>query len=108
MEGMAPHVAVCTGKDCRREDGYDKLLRAVRAVDATVDQVPCQDICKGPVAGVELEGRWHWFAKLRTKRRRRALAETACHGRIDDALAEREVRKRRGTLRHPKQMRALR
>jgi hypothetical protein len=66
--------------------------------------VPCQDICKGPVAGVELDGEVHWFAKVRKGRHRRAL-RAVIEGPatpLPEPLAGREVARRRGRLKRPK------
>ncbi|MGK2950084.1 MAG: hypothetical protein ACSLFP_16045 [Acidimicrobiales bacterium] len=67
--------------------------------------MPCQKICKGPVAGVRLpDGDVHWFAKLRKGRHRRAIEQLLTHpeDEVPDVLADRDVAKRRGRLKPAK------
>jgi RecB family endonuclease NucS len=46
-------VGLCTGKDCRRADGFRTVEREVRrAVD--VVELPCLDVCDGPVVVLEV------------------------------------------------------
>lgn len=105
-----PPPYLCIGKDCRKAKGHAALGEAL---DAALHQagrpraarVPCQDICKGPVAGLERpDGDLRWFARLRKGRRRRAVASLVRDpGQpVPEVLADREVPKRRGRLKPPK------
>ena len=58
----------------------------------------CQDICKGPVLGVEVKGKVRWYATLRTKERRAQVLALLRTGKPGE-LGEREVEKRRGKRR---------
>ena len=64
-------VYLCTGKDCRRSSGHEELAGSL-AGDLVVE-VRCQKICKGPVAGLEVDGRLEWFRSLRKAKARKAL-----------------------------------
>jgi hypothetical protein len=98
-----PVVYVCRGGDCTKRKAERKAL--VRAVGRRADvvEVRCQSICRGPVAGVEVEGRIEWFQRLRKPRSQRALAELAASGgslaELPGRLAKRWVAKRSGRRR---------
>lgn len=47
----APQIGLCTGKDCRRADGYRTVERELRRT-ATVVDLPCLDVCHGAVVVV--------------------------------------------------------
>ena len=42
-----------------------------------VHRVKCQDLCEGPVAGVEVQGRVEWFEGVRRSRHRDAVLALA-------------------------------
>ena len=44
----ASQIGLCTGKDCRRADAYRTVERELRR-SATVVELPCLDVCDGPV-----------------------------------------------------------
>jgi hypothetical protein len=44
-------IGLCTGKDCRRADGYRTVERELRR-GATVVELPCLDVCHGAVVVV--------------------------------------------------------
>lgn len=93
-------VYLCTGKDCRRSPGHEELAGGL-AGDLVVE-VRCQKICKGPVAGLEVEGRIEWFRSLRKPKARRALGRLVAaggDGPLPERLARRRVSKRSGLLR---------
>jgi hypothetical protein len=94
-----PRTYVCVGKDCRRDKCHRDLITALDA-SGKVTRVPCQDICKGPVAGTVVDGEVEWFKRVRKPSQRRALVGLARDGGhwIPDELASRWVRKRRGKL----------
>jgi hypothetical protein len=73
---------VCTDKDCRRDEGYAELVKALQAT-GRVREVDCQDLCDGPVAGVTIDGRVEWFEKVRKERARQAVVALAT-GEVDE------------------------
>ena len=95
----SPAAYVCTGKDCRKAKCYPELVAVLRAA-GEVDEVKCQDICKGPVAGVEVGGRVEWFKRVRKHRHQAALAELvqAAVGEVPTVLRDRWVPKRGGKV----------
>ncbi len=95
---MATEVAVCRGSSCtKRKKRYQALLDRLRGHDVT--KVKCQSICKGPVAGVVLDGRWEWFRRLDTTKALDALAKLVETQEMAPRLKRRRVKKRRGKLR---------
>ena len=93
-------VYLCTGKDCRRSSGHEELAGSL-AGDLVVE-VRCQKICKGPVAGPEVDGRLEWFRSLRKAKARKALGRLVIargQGPLPERLAKRRVSKRSGLLR---------
>ncbi len=44
----SPDLGLCTGKDCRKADGYRTVERELRRV-GDVRSLPCLDVCDGPV-----------------------------------------------------------
>jgi len=94
-------VYLCEGKDCSRAKGQAELAAAVVAEPSLVGRpVRCQKVCKGPVAGLEVNGRVEWFGRLRKGQARRALVALARDGGpIPDRLADRRSRKRSGLRR---------
>lgn len=100
-------VIVCVGKDCRRAPGFDALLAAAARVPGSC-QVPCQDLCHGPIVGVRIDGDVRWFHRIRKRGHREAVLRSVARGRFVRSLADREVRKRRQVVRHPGKVRAIR
>lgn len=91
-------VLVCVGSDCRKADGHRALRVVLDEVD--VRPVSCQKICKGPVAGVEVDGRLEWFKRLRGPKSQRALLRLVRRGGpLPGRLRKRRVPKRSGRLR---------
>ncbi len=101
MSAHRPKCYVCTDKDCRREDGYAELRASLRTL-GKVREVDCQDLCEGPVAGVEVHGKVEWFEKLRKERFRDAVVALAT-GELDGVprvLRSRWAHKRSGKVKH--------
>ena len=48
----APEVGLCTGKDCRHADGFRTVQRELGRA-CTVVELPCLDMCDGPVVVIE-------------------------------------------------------
>src|SRR5689334_12611113 len=96
-----PRCYVCTGKDCRRDDGFKELRRDLDKV-AKVREVDCQDMCDGPVAGVVLDGRVEWFEKIRKERYRTAVIELVTGERdsVPNVLKARWAKKHSGKVKH--------
>lgn len=94
-------VLVCVGSDCRKADGHRALRAGLDGADgADVGTVGCQKICKGPVAGLEVEGRLEWFKRLRGAKSQRALLRLVGRGGpVPRRLGQRRVAKRSGRLR---------
>ena len=90
---MALRVFVCRGKSCHKSKKERKALIEFLSDVATVEEVECQDICKGPVAVVPIKGRLAWFEQVDSKKSRKALAELAAGGKMAKTLRKRLVRK---------------
>lgn len=48
-----PEVGLCTGKDCRKSDGYRTTERELRR-GCEVRALPCLDVCDGPVVVLDV------------------------------------------------------
>lgn len=66
----ATRVIVC--KACKGSGGLRKFLAKNGAT--SVKTVGCQNVCKGPVAGLAVNGRMEWFGRLDERKRWKALA----------------------------------
>ena len=96
---MLSKVLLCLGSDCqKRQRKHTALAEAVRDC-ATVEKVSCQKICKGPVAGVHVDGRLEWFRRLDTGKSRKWLVEFLTQELMHKKLKKRRVKKRSGRLR---------
>lgn len=95
---MALKILICGGPGCKKKPKKRKaLLKSLQDL-AILEEVGCQDICHGPVAGMTLKGRIEWFEKLDTKKSREALVELATQGKLGKSLKKRRVKKRAGRL----------
>jgi len=100
-----PVVAMCAGKDCRSRCEFATMRRALDN-DCHIVDVKCVGICAGPVVVARTHDRPLVFAKLRTKKERRALLRFIIDDtRPSSALSKREVggSKRKATLRRVEQ-----
>jgi len=64
-----------------------------------VQSVGCQKVCKGPVVGLEVDGRMEWFQRVNRPKAMVALARLAQRGgtgKVAKPLAKRWVPKRSG------------
>jgi hypothetical protein len=100
-------LLVCTGKDCRRDAGFDEIVELAAEV-GEVREVPCQDICKGPVVGIGIGDDVRWYTRVRKRRMRAAVLRSLRRGGFDGALADHEARKRRNEIRKAGTARKLR
>ena len=92
-------VYLCRGKDCRKnQDRLCSLEQALSRHGEIVD-VQCQKICKGPVAGLEIDGQLEWFRKIGSAKSRQSLIRLLTTGEMKDRLSQRIASKRRGKLR---------
>lgn len=48
-----PRIGLCTGKDCRKADGFRTVERALPSAGDVVE-LPCLDVCDGPVVVLEV------------------------------------------------------
>jgi len=73
---------------CRKCKGSKALVAGIercladrgQADEVRVDLVKCQDICKGAVAGLAVDGTAVWFRRLRSPKAAKALAKLAARG----------------------------
>jgi hypothetical protein len=96
-----PEVGLCTGKDCRRADGFRTVQRELASA-CTVIELPCLDVCDGAL--VVLSPRDEPVVVERVRNRAMAL-EIIAHV-VDDAPLPGRLRKRR--LSGSKRSKALR
>jgi (2Fe-2S) ferredoxin len=68
-----PRVWVC--RKCHHADCLEAFL--VGSGRTKVKRVGCQKVCKGPVAGVKVSGRFEWFKKVDRAKAMVALLRTA-------------------------------
>ena len=81
-------VYVCTGSDCRKRA---KGLRSIteQLGDVEICAVKCQKICKGPVIGVEVQGRLVWFSKLKDTKLQKQFMHLIQTGELKKRLRSR-------------------
>jgi hypothetical protein len=94
-----PLCYLCVGKDCRRDVGHVELRAALGSI-GKVRRVKCQDLCEGPVAGVEVDGRVEWFEVIRKPRQREAVMALAVgpSTKVPAELRDRWAKKRSGKV----------
>lgn len=72
---MVSETTVYVCRKCKARRPLFDRLAAQEGV--RVEQVRCQDICKGAVAGIEVDGTMTWFRRLKGKKDGKALAKLA-------------------------------
>lgn len=92
-------IYICRGKDCRKKKKAFRALTEKLSDHGEVIEVRCQKICKGPVAGLELDGQLEWFAKLNDEGSQGALVRLLEAGELKKRLKALVVKKRRAKLR---------
>ena len=85
-----PEVGFCTGKDCRKSDGYRTVERELRR-SCEIHALPCLDVCDGPV--VVLDVRSETPVVVERVRNRALVLELIDHVVDGEALSPR-LRKR--------------
>lgn len=95
---QCPAFFLCNGSECRKKRKSQKSLRALLGKEGQVCEVSCQKICKGPVVGVEIDGRLEWFSKM-TGQDQESLVHLLRHGDMKKRLRARMDKKRRGKMR---------
>lgn len=84
-------MVLCSGKHCRRHEGYTELRRDVSEV-ADVVAVRCVDLCDSPVAVVAPGSPDAVvFSEVRTAKQRRDLVAFVAGDRLSERLAARQV-----------------
>ena len=100
----APEIGLCTGKDCRRSDGFRTVQRELDRV-CTVVELPCIDVCDGAV--VVLSPRDGPVVIERVRNRAMAL-EIIDHLASDAPLTARLRKRRLGGAKRTKALRRVR
>ena len=80
---------LCSGSDCAKEEraAYRALSACLHDVGASIVKSKCLDVCHGPVVVVaDAEGRATVIEKIRTKERRKQLAEAIASGQPDEVV----------------------
>lgn len=73
-----PCVLLCTGKDCRRRDDFEKLRKNLEEAGIRLEQVSCLGVCEGPVAVViDPDAEIQIAVRLRGKSKRRRVVAGA-------------------------------
>jgi len=103
-----PKVLVCNGRRCGKEHKALEALVEALAQVADIEQVGCQKICAGPVAGTEIDGTLEWFRGLRSDKRRRRMVKLVVEGKLTKRMKKRHVSKRSGQLRGERSSRPMR
>jgi hypothetical protein len=83
---------------CKKCKSSDCLVKILKKSDVKLALVGCQNICAGPVAGIEVAGRMEWFSRVHTPKRiagLRMLVERKAK-RPAKALEHRRLVKRSG------------
>ena len=78
---------LCSGSDCAKEEraAYRALSACLHDVGASIVKSKCLDVCHGPVVVIaDAEGRATVIEKIRTKERRKQLAEAIASGQTDN------------------------
>jgi len=93
-------LLVCRGSHCRKRlDRNQDVQTALEALPVELAHVGCQKVCRGPVVGYEVDGRWQWFERIDSKKAIRALADLVAEEEIPKPLRKRRRPKRAGRVR---------
>ena len=94
-----PTVYLCRGGDCRDSKKARRKLADQLNGHVRLTEVKCQKICRGPVLGLDVDGRLEWFAELDTGKARDAVLHLLDRGELKKPLRKRQVGKKSGKLR---------
>jgi len=98
-----PEVGLCTGKDCRRADGFRTVQRELSSA-CTVIELPCLDVCDGALVVVSPRDEPVVIERVRN----RAMALEIVDHVVNDAPLPGRLRKRRlGGSKRSKALRRL-
>lgn len=76
---------------CRKCKAHRPLVERLEREDGVVvELVRCQDVCKGAVALLEVDGTWTTFRRIRSGKQRKALAKLARRGAVGPVPARLE------------------
>ncbi len=96
---MGQVVYLCSGSGCKKRKAENKSFRKSVGASLEIEEVRCQKICKGPVAGAEVDGTLRWFRKLDARTDLVELRRAINDGRLPKGLAKKQVEKRTGKFR---------
>ena len=99
-------MLVCAGKDCRNSSGFKALMDTAEHLPQAYS-LPCQGLCHGPIAGVCVDGKVHWYERVRTGKVRKQLVASVRGGRPTKSIRSLEVRSHRYEVKGRKRVRAL-
>ncbi len=95
-----PKLLVCRGSHCRKRLAkHPGIAKAIEALPVEVERVGCQKVCRGPVVGYAVEGKWQWFERVDSKKALHALADLVTDDTISKPLRKRRQAKRAGRVR---------
>ncbi len=95
-----PVLLLCKGGHCRKRlERRPAIRKALDRLPVEVERVGCQKVCRGPVVGVALEGRWQWFERMGSKKALAALSDLVELGEIRKPLRKRRNLRRAGRRR---------
>jgi len=77
----------------------DRFDRSVAGLGVDIERVGCQKVCRGPVVGVAIDGRWQWFERMDSPKALRALEQLVDDDTLGKPLRKRRSKKRAGKLR---------
>ena len=95
-----PYLLVCRGSHCRKRlDRHPRVEETLATLPVRLTHVGCQKVCRGPVVGYAVEGKWQWFERMDSKKAMRALADLVENETLSGTLRKRRNKKRAGRVR---------
>ena len=93
-------LLVCAGSHCRKAlRKGDRLQESVSRLPVKVTRVGCQKVCRGPVVGLVVDGRYQWFERMDSRKAIAALEDLLQGDTLGKPLEKRRSRKRAGKRR---------
>jgi hypothetical protein len=99
-------LLVCTGRDCKGSKQFEALMEMANGLPHAA-ALPCQGLCHGPIAGVRVGARVHWYEKVRTGKVRKQLAGALRAGERPKGLRDLEVGSRRDVIKGARRARSI-